>query len=389
MSPTSAVPSPRLATLRREPYRLLFPLGALLGWAGVGHWLLFAFGMDVGWHAAFHALTQVQGFMMCFALGFLFTFIPRRTRTDGPALWQLGLAMLLPVAVTACAWARLWAISQLFFVALLALLLGFVLPRVLRPGGGLGVPEGMVWVPISVGVGLVGSLLPAFGMGWQHALGSALLTQGFFTGLVLGVGGMLLPVFLHGQPPKVETGMQRRLLQGLHLAAAGLFVLSFVLEQWASSRLGHGVRAAVVAATLVGPTALWRPPSQPGLHRWLIWLSAWLVPAGYAVVAIQPLWRMAGLHVVFLGGFALMALAVSVHVVLAHGGRPAQLHGRPWQVGAMGALLGVAVVARGLMALAPTHYMLWMGTAAACFLAATLLWAHLLLPAMKGEPVAH
>ena len=32
------------ASLRREPYLLLFPLGALLAWAGVLPWLLFALG---------------------------------------------------------------------------------------------------------------------------------------------------------------------------------------------------------------------------------------------------------------------------------------------------------------------------------------------------------
>ena len=30
---------------RREPFRLFFPLGVLLAWAGVGHWLLHALGV--------------------------------------------------------------------------------------------------------------------------------------------------------------------------------------------------------------------------------------------------------------------------------------------------------------------------------------------------------
>jgi uncharacterized protein involved in response to NO len=376
--------------LRREPYRLLFPVGALLGWAGVGHWLLLALGVPgVGWKGPFHALAQVQGFMTCFALGFLFTFIPRRTGTEGPAPWQLGLAALLPVAVTAGAWFEAWRTSQLLFVLLLLLLLGFVLPRVLRPHAGNTVPEGMVWVPVAVGMGLAGALLPWLGMGWPHTLGTGLLTQGLFTALVLGVGGMLLPMFLHGERPQAGAGLERALLQAMHLGAAALFALSFLVEQAASSALGHGVRAFVAAVVLVLPARLWRAPSQPGLHRWLIWLSAWALPLGYALVALRPQWRTAGLHVVFLGCFALMALAVSVHVVLAHGGRPALLHGRPWQVGGLGALVGGAVVARALMAVAPGGYQVWLGLAAGCFLAATLLWAHLLLPALRAPPVPH
>ena len=44
-----AHPTPAAATLlsaahpiRRDPYKLFFPLGALLSWAGVLHWLLHA-----------------------------------------------------------------------------------------------------------------------------------------------------------------------------------------------------------------------------------------------------------------------------------------------------------------------------------------------------------
>ncbi len=71
-----------------------------------------------------------------------------------------------------------------------------------------------------------------------------------------------------------------------------------------------------------------------------------MLPLGYATVALQPNLRTAGLHVVFLGSFALMALAVSVHVVLAHGGHKELLEGHPWQVAAVGGLTLAALVAR-------------------------------------------
>ena len=69
--------------LRTDPYRLLFPLGVMVAVVGVGQWLLFSLGLDPTFRSIFHSMAQVQGFLGCFAAGFLLTFIPRRTMT-GP-----------------------------------------------------------------------------------------------------------------------------------------------------------------------------------------------------------------------------------------------------------------------------------------------------------------
>ena len=98
---------------RRDPYLLLFPLGALLAWAGVLPWLLFSLGATrlylpmfeaIGYRAAFHPVAQVEGFLTCFAVGFLFTFVPRRTGAAPPAWWQMAVALAAPVVSVVCAW---------------------------------------------------------------------------------------------------------------------------------------------------------------------------------------------------------------------------------------------------------------------------------------------
>ena len=93
-----------LDELCRNPYRLLFPLGVALSWAGISHWALHAAGLFLDYRPRFHAMAQTQGFMTCMALGFLFTMIPRRTRTAPPQPWQLLLAAVGPVAVVLAAW---------------------------------------------------------------------------------------------------------------------------------------------------------------------------------------------------------------------------------------------------------------------------------------------
>ena len=64
---------------RREPYRVFFPLGATMAVAGIGHWLLHALGFLADYRSIFHSITQIQSFLTAFAVGFLFTMIPRRT----------------------------------------------------------------------------------------------------------------------------------------------------------------------------------------------------------------------------------------------------------------------------------------------------------------------
>lgn len=391
MTPSAAPLPPSGPLWRREPYRLLFPLGVVLGQVGVLHWLLYAVGASSTWRSFFHALSMVQGFMLCFALGFLFTFVPRRTGTAGPSAWQLGASLLLPVLVTASAWGEAWRLSQLLFLAQLGVLLSFVVPRILSPAPGRVVPEGMVWVPLAIGMGAGGSLLtalPVEGVRWLHSLGTGLLLQGLFAGLVLGVGGMLLPMFLHGQPPSAATGRRRRVKQGLHLVAALLFVASFVLElrlssrgaapcgPWWSRRPWWAPRSCGARPRRRGCTAGSSGPPA-GCSRWGTgwWRSTEL--------------RTAGLHVVFLGCFALMALAVSVHVVLAHGGHGALLQRHPWQVAGVGGLVLLAMTSRLLMSFVPAHFLLWLGGAAAAFLGATLLWGAFLLPLARGEPASH
>jgi len=371
-------------TIRHDPYRVFFPLGVLLAWAGVLHWLLLSLGVIDEYRSIFHAFAQIEGFMTCFAAGFLMTLIPRRTQTDPPAAWQLAVAMACPVAIVIAAWFELWAASQVPWLVLMAVLIQFAVSRFRRAT--LAVPNSFVWVVLALAMGVSGSVLAGVGaaMGdeswWLHEAGRALVLQGMFTGLVLGIGGMLLPVITRGAPPLVAVPSRRAKL--LHLAAGLAFVATFFVE----GRAGYGLRAAIVLAVLLLSAEIWRAPTVPGLHRRLIWLSAWMLPLGPACVALWPQYEKAGLHVMFIGCFATMALCISIHVVLSHGGRPQLLLERPRPVALMGLLLAAALGLRALVNLDQPHAYRWLGLAAASFLLATLAWAGFLISALRASP---
>ncbi|MBI5070743.1 MAG: NnrS family protein [Deltaproteobacteria bacterium] len=377
---------------RQEPHRLLFPLGALLGLLAV---LPFALrGAGGGSLALFHSAAQLQGFLTCFALGFLFTFLPRRTGTDPPAGWVVLACAALAAGSAACAWFHAALASYLCWLALATLALAFTLRRMVGRARA-GLPPAFAWLPVSLAAGLCGALLAALAplLGSASApgawvVGRGLLTQGLLAGLVVGVGGVLLPVITRGevQAAGERGGAQHRALG--HLAAAVLFQASFALEPWAGEQAGFGLRAAVAAAALVLSAGIHRWPALPGLHRRLVWLGAWMVPAGFALGALSPRLHGAALHVLFVGGYAQLALALAVPVVLGGSPRAAALAGSPPALRATALLLAGAFAARVAAALDLTRVAAWLAVAGAAFAGALAAWTALVLPSLSGSPPA-
>jgi uncharacterized protein involved in response to NO len=141
------------------------------------------------------------------------------------------------------------------------------------------------------------------------------------------------------------------------------------------------LRATLTLVVLLAAARLWRRP-RPAWNARAIWIAAWMVPAGYLLAAIFPDQFRAGLHVTFIGGFALLALAVSTQVTLGHGGRSDLMLGRPRPVLAVAVLTLLAAATRAAMQFDPGRPRLWMAVAASLFLAATAVWGAFLVPKM-------
>lgn len=352
--------------LVRQPYRLFFPLGVLLGWVGTGQWLLFSLGLAPTWRVAFHAMVQVQGFIGCFVAGFLFTFIPRRTMSQTPASWQLWLCALCPLGLTVGAWLEQWAVAQSFWLVELLVLVQFVASRARANQNPRPTPPTLVWVPLALVMGIGGSVVAAFPR--FHGIGKSLVLEGVVTALAIGIGAMLVPVITRAEPPPDRQGVAGARWPQLVLALA--FAASFFIE----GRPAFAIRLAVVVSVLVVNAQLWRPPTEPGVNRWLVWLSAWCLPLSYALLTALPQPRTAWLHVLFLGGFGVLALSVAHHVAAAHGGRADLLSRRVSPMLACGALMLLALMARLGMAFDPAHYRELMTLAAVAFIGGGAAW---------------
>ncbi|MBK7857830.1 MAG: NnrS family protein [Archangiaceae bacterium] len=371
-------PARRDEPLVTQPYRLFFPLGVLLGWLGVGQWLLFSLQLGGSYRVAFHAMVQVQGFIGAFVAGFLFTFIPRRTMGRAPAAWQLWLCAACPVGLTVFAWLERWALAQSCWLVELLVLAQFVVSRARANRNPRPTPPTLVWIPLALAMGILGSVVAA--LPTLHAIGKSLVLEGVVTSLVMGIGAMLVPVITRAEaPPQQQGALGPRWPQAV-LAVA--FVASFFSE----GRPAYGIRLAVALTVLVATARLWKPPTGPGVNRWLVWLAAWCLPLGYGLLTVDPSLRVAGLHVIFLGAFGLLALCVGHHVVAAHGGRPELLGARTGPMLWVGLSMATALGARLAMSFDPARYLGWMTVAAVAFIAAGAAWLLASAPLLRGSP---
>jgi hypothetical protein len=110
-----------------------------------------------------------------------------------------------------------------------------------------------------------------------------------------------------------------------------------------------------------------------------------MMPLGNAFVALAPRYRRAGLHLIYLGCFAAIAIALAT----SFGAReavPARIAARRRQLAWAGALLAVALAARVLLELDAASFHFWLGTSCAAFLGAMSLGAALATTRRGGPP---
>jgi uncharacterized protein involved in response to NO len=364
---------------RTEPFRVFFPLGVVLGWVGIGHWLLYTIGVTSTYSCLFHGLVQMQAFMMAFAVGFLLTAVPRRTGGAPPSRLEMTVVATLLLAVATAALRERWAVQQLAYAALFLVLLQFAVRRFVGRAAGRRPPAAFVLIPLGVLHGLAGAALIARAVlartgGAGMVLGTLLVEQGVFLCFAVGVGSLILPLMAGTPPPPDVDASPRERWKAVAYAAGGVVIFaSCVLEAGGSTRVGPLLRAAVVAAGLGLGGGAWRAPRKPGFHRRLVWLAVWLIPVGLLASALWPDYRVPALHVLFIGGFSLLAFGVATHVSLSHLDLEHLALGRPRAVAILGSALLLAMLAR-VTADWSNSYFAHIGSAAALWLAGSAVW---------------
>jgi len=320
-----------------EPFRVFFPLGTLWSLAGVFFWVL------KGWWPALdevsskvHVWTQVYGFMTCFVVGFLTTAIPSFTDTAKLRAGEVLLLVAFSTTSVISVFCQQFKLAHVAFILTMLMLVLCLVPRFIKRKS--APPITFVFVPFALVSALLGSgLLVAVSSGfhWRMietiTLASNLLFQGFITFLILGVGGFLVRsilgwLALHTVPNQSRPDFERSASRTMwiHSAAALILFGSFFVEAYWSRAWGAGIRALIVTLEVVWQMRIHRSPNSGKMGaQWLRVALAFLLVGlwGDAVISPQhPLYRLAILHLCFVGGFSMTTLAIASRVVLSHGG---------------------------------------------------------------------
>ncbi len=327
-APTLESVKPRPPDLRPalEPYRVLFPLGALFAIAGAAPWLVAAV-MPSPWPGPMHAGLMIQGFELCFVTGFLFTALPAFTHGEKCRPWELAIVTAGAVGFGGLQAAGLVAAAGLAFG--LTLLFSLVaLARRVRFGGAAP-PEEFLLVGLGVVLGVLAGLAQALfatGLLVEPAPRFALrmVSRGMMPALVLGLGGLLVPTFAMMKDPLAIVGVARagqRLPRRVFVLAIGaLLVFALVCEARGAAALGAWSRAIAGLVSTMLAWKLWRPPGRRVALSWALWVAGWCVALGLVAAAALPAYEVTAWHVVFIGGYGLLTLAIATRVVVSHGG---------------------------------------------------------------------
>jgi len=370
-----------------EPFRIFFPLGLLLGMIGVALWPLFV------WHAISfypreaHLRLMIEGLMGSFIIGFLGTAGPRLLDARPFAALETMTLLALQLFSAALHLNQRRNLGDIVFLATLILFLGLMANRA-RARKDLP-PPNFVLVLLGFVNAIVGIILIFVARQVKNGLfldqlGALMLNEGFVLFPILGVGAFFFPKLLGGakpEPADLNIAISLWKKRALVAAVTGLVIwISFVLEALDWTRTAALVRGAIVLFYFVFQGHLFEKPSGPPFLAHCFRFGATLLAIALFFPVALPGYRLANMHLAFIGGFTIILFTVSTRVILGHSGHAHLFQRRLRFLVAALVLLIVAMVARVGADFFPPGRNSHLVYAGLIWLIAAALWAWALVP---------
>jgi uncharacterized protein involved in response to NO len=260
-------------------------------------------------------------------MGFLLTAFPRFTRTQPCTRVEILVAVLPTIGFGAAALTDNTALAQVFYFLSMSILIGILGRRFFSRQN--DPPEEALFIGVGLLLGLAGSaftLLTAFGVPGEPTprLGIHMISLGMVVSLVLGVGALLVPVFIGIRDPlvipKIAKPHARTGRRVLYISVAALLVLSFVAESRLQLAIAAWLRAFAAMTMGLLVWKLYKFPGRPSLTSFTLWFSGWFIMLGLLGAALLPMYAIGSLHLTFIGGFGLITLGIGTRVLVTHGG---------------------------------------------------------------------
>ncbi|HZS17119.1 MAG TPA: NnrS family protein [Candidatus Udaeobacter sp.] len=310
-----------------EPFRIFFPLGLLLGVIGVGLWPLFVWHAIDFYPANAHVRLMIEGLMGSFIIGFLGTAGPRLLDARPLGSLEISGLIVLQLLSVGLHLAQNQAAGDVVFLVLLLIFLGMLGTRA-SSAQDLPPPH-FILVLFAFISAIAGIFLTAAGKSMTNGifaarLGALMLNEGFVLFPILGVGAFFFPKLLGGAAPGPSDLQIEPVLWAKGAAIAALTALviwfSFVMEALGWIRTAAVVRGLTTLWYFVVRGRLFKAPSTPPFMAQCFRLGALLLVAGLLLPALLPNYRVANLHLTFIGGFTIILFTVSTRVILGHSG---------------------------------------------------------------------
>lgn len=373
-----------------EPFRLLFPVGALIGIIGVMMWPLYAWKVTGVYPGPLHPRVMIEGFIGCFVTGFLATALPRLLGVPKVSIYE---SVGFSAALAWTAWLHysgrtLWG-DLAFFCTILTLVFLLAVRTLFRQDTP---PPAFVLVAMGLLSALAGSfglaasqVAPGLSPEWVMPFARLLLFQGFILLPIMGIGAFLLPRFF-GLPNRQSFPESLALPPGWKLraafaAACGLAVVaSFALQVAGFMRWGYGLRAFAILVYFFREVPVHQAGFGGGSLALGLRIALFAIPLGYILLALMPGRTFTFLHVVFITGFSLLTFTVATRVVLGHSGQSEKFRASLWPVLVLCALICLAMFARVTADWMPKVQMSHYAYASVAWISGVLIWGVFVLP---------
>ena len=376
-----------------EPFRIFFPLGLLLGAIGVALWPLFLWHVIGFYPRDAHLRLMIEGLIGSFIIGFLGTAGPRLL--DARPLVALETMTLFSLQILSMALhlSQRRILGDAIFVALLLLFLGFLASRA-RTRRDLPPPNFVLvllgFVNAVVGVVLVFAARRVTDAAFfLDQLGGLMLNQGFVLFPILGVGAFFFPKLLGGakpEPADLNIAIALWKKRALIAALTGVVIWgSFALEALEWTRSAAIVRGSAVLFYFVFQGHLFEKPSGPPFLAHCFRVGVMFLVIGLFFPAILPGYRLANMHLAFIGGFTIILFSVSTRVILGHSGHAHLFQTRLRFLIIALALLIIATLARVGADFFPPGRNSHLVYAALIWLTAAAVWAWALVPKLLSS----
>lgn len=298
-----------------EPYRILFPLGALVGALGVLLWVMFSWRFIQFFPRKAHSHLMFFGFLWSFVAGFMMTAVPKMTRTSAASYLEIFTACLfvliqlvLNIRSMSDHSVHIFAAQNIFLLIFFGR--RFWVHRVLPFSG-------FVFIPVAFLQSFLGALLFYLNSSTQFVY--LLCGEAFLMNLIFGLGSRLVPVISRLPDALSPTEASKANLWLKPLAVLTLVNLGYLLEAFGWDEVGKLTRLLGLIFGAVMMIGLFRVPTRWSISGVGLKLSVVFILLGQTLNLSFFDWKLAGLHLTYIGGFSLITILISVRVMLAHG----------------------------------------------------------------------